>query len=210
MLFYVAWRSGITLENTFNQITFTFLPVLAPIKYFFLIASALLSAQLSAQDMLRSVSGKVHFVSDAPLELIEAETESVRALIDPDKLEFAVTIPIESFMGFNSPLQQQHFYENYMETDKFLSASFAGKILGDLSYSTDTLSLTAKGKMAIHGKEVSRIIPVKGLWLSEETLVIYSRFSIRLDDHNIDIPRVVYQKIAEEIRVNFECVLRAE
>jgi hypothetical protein len=131
-------------------------------------------------------------------------------LVDTAKMEFAVTIPIRSFVGFNSPLQQQHFYENYMETDQYESATYAGKILGNISYSPDTLQLTAKGKLRIHGVEKLRIIPVRGIWKDENSFELVSEFIIPLKDHNIDIPRVVYQKIAEEIRVDFQCILKEE
>lgn len=168
------------------------------------------SLHLSGQSLFESKSGHIHFISDAPLELIEAETESFRMLVDTAKMEFAITIPVRSFAGFNSPLQQQHFYENYMETDQYESATYAGKILGDISFSPDTLQLTAKGKMIIHGVDKLRIIPVKGIWKDDNSLQLVSEFVIPLKDHNIDIPRVVYQKIAEDIRVDFECILKKE
>ena len=60
--------------------------------------------------------GLVHFVSDAPLEIIEAESDQMQGLIDLDKKVFAFKLYIKSFEGFNNPLQQVHFYENYMET----------------------------------------------------------------------------------------------
>lgn len=180
------------------------------VKYILIIVLIMGSFGLFGQSLFKSTSGRIHFISDAPLELIEAETESFRMLVDTSKMEFAITIPIRSFIGFNSPLQQQHFYENYMETDRFESATYSGKIIGNISLSADTLELTAKGKLKIHGQEKLRIIPVQAIWINDETLEIAGNFTIALQDHDIDIPRVVYQKIAENIRVDFHCILKEE
>mgnify|MGYP001124462659 CR=1 FL=1 len=179
-------------------------------KPLFLFVFLIGTIQVSGQSLFKSTSGRIHFISDAPLELIEAETESFSMLVDTAKMEFAISIPIKSFTGFNNPLQQQHFYENYMETDIYESATYAGKILGNISFSPDTLELTAKGKLKIHGEEKLRIIPVKAIWKDENSLQLISYFIIPLKDHDIDIPRVVYQKIAEDIRVDFECILITE
>lgn len=152
----------------------------------------------------------VSFVSDAPLELIKASSKELRGFLDPEKRTFAFIIPSKSFEGFNSPLQQVHFSENYIEASKYPEASFKGKIIEQVDLSTDgEYQVRAKGALNIHGVEQERIIRVK-IKLSKGVLNASSDFSILLREHNITIPKVVYQKIAEEIfiQVQMEMVKR--
>ena len=104
----------------------------------------------------------VSFVSDAPLELIKASSKELRGFLDPEKRTFAFIIPSKSFEGFNSPLQQVHFSENYIEASKYPEASFKGKIIEQVDLSTDgEYQVRAKGALNIHGVEQERIIRVK-------------------------------------------------
>lgn len=159
------------------------------------------------QNLLKLSSGSIEFVSEAPLELIRASTSGFKAVIDTSKGSFAISIPIKSFLGFNSALQQEHFYENYMETDQFSNASFTGKILEPLTYSNMPFEITMKGQLEIHGIKKSRVVGATLEWIDRNTVQITSSFQVPLVDHDIDIPRVVYQKIAEVIQVNVNAKL---
>ncbi len=161
----------------------------------------------SAQSLLELDKGEISFVSDAPLELISASTTDFKMLVDTGASEFAIRIPISGFTGFNSALQQEHFYENYMETDKYATASFTGKILSPLTYQPDTFAITVKGDLKIHGQTAMRVMEVNCLWADREHLEIKSEFIVPLADHGIEIPRIVYQKIAEEISVRMSGTL---
>lgn len=145
---------------------------------------------------------QVNFVSDAPLELIKASSTQLKGVLDPSKKTFAFAIPSKSFEGFNSPLQQVHFSENYIEAAKFPEASFKGKIIEQVNFDTDgDLQVRAKGTLLIHGVEQERIIKVR-IRINKGVLFVSSDFSILLQEHNITIPKVVNQKIAEEIFIN--------
>ncbi|HXL57916.1 MAG TPA: YceI family protein, partial [Chitinophagaceae bacterium] len=114
---------------------------------------------------------------------------------------FSFKIPMRSFQGFNSPLQREHFNENYMESDKYPEASFKGKIIEDQDLSVDgTYELRAKGTLTIHGIAQERIIK-SDVTVSNKKITIKSGFSVLLSDHNIPIPKIVYQKLANEIKV---------
>jgi len=147
-------------------------------------------------------NGKADFKSEAPLELIKAASTELKGLIDFSQGTFAFSIPIISFKGFNSALQREHFNENYMETELYPRATFAGKIIEQIDIAQDgEYKIRAKGKLNIHGVEQERIIPstvvIKGGKIS-----LYSSFTVLLADHNIDIPKVVQHKIAETIYVD--------
>ncbi|MGB6035477.1 MAG: YceI family protein [Cryomorphaceae bacterium] len=178
------------------------------LKLLFLLLLIFRFADSDAQGLFQSNQGRIHFVSEAPLELIEAETESFQIIVDTVKMAFAVTMQIESFKGFNSALQQEHFYENYMEIDLYPKAIFTGKILNSLSRNSKSSKVKVKGSLTIHGVEKQRVIEANFDWTEEGNLLVEAFFTVPLEDHEIEIPRIVYQKIAEEINVSVTALLK--
>jgi hypothetical protein len=149
-----------------------------------------------------SKEGKVSFTSDAPLEMIKASSNAIVGAVKSTDRSFAFSVLVKSFEGFNSTLQRTHFNENYLESDKFPKITFEGKIIEDINLSKDgTYNIRGKGRFIIHGVSQERIIPCK-LVVSNSKLTVTSNFTVFLDDHNIKIPAVVNQKIAEEIMVS--------
>ena len=147
------------------------------------------------------------FTSNAELELITASSAKVQGLIDPASNQFAFTVDVKSFEGFNSALQREHFNEKYMESEKFPKARFSGKIIEPIDFSTDnSYEVRAKGDLDIHGQKQTRIIKSK---ITVENGIIYleTRFFVPLADHNISIPTIVSQKIATEIEVEFKATM---
>ncbi len=154
-----------------------------------------------------TTDGKVDFKSEAPLELISASSGELSGLLDINKKNFTFRINIRSFQGFNSPLQREHFNENYMESNKFPDASFKGKIIEDVDLSQDGVyQIRTKGIFTIHGVSQERILK-NDVTVKNKTISIHSNFSVLLSDHNIPIPKVVYQKLANEIKVEINATL---
>lgn len=161
--------------------------------------TAVFEAQQSG--MYSCENGMVTFKSEAPLEVIQAESKHLRGILDPEKQAFAWTVDVQTFEGFNNPLQREHFNENYMESRRFTKASFAGKIIEEVDFTKNgTHSVRAKGKLSIHGKEQERIIKSQ-LVVDGKRVRVEADFRVLLADHNIRIPKIVYQKIAEEVQV---------
>ncbi len=155
-------------------------------------------------------SGKVNFTSDAPLEVIKASSNSVAGAVKSSDRSFAFSVLVKSFEGFNSSLQRTHFNENYLESDKYPKITFEGKIIEDINLGKDgTYNIRGKGKFSVHGVTQERIIPCK-LIVSNGKLTVSANFTVFLDDHNIKIPAIVNQKIAEEILVsiNIEMIIK--
>ena len=179
-------------------------------KFFRLILLFLVFLSLSfetTQEVYLTQNGQIHFQSYAPLEVIEATSNELRGAIDIDKRTFAFTVEINSFEGFNSPLQKEHFNENYLESDDFKTASFLGKIIEKTDLTKEgEYTLRAKGKLKIHGVTQERIIKSKAI-VKNGKLKIESNFTILLKEHDIAIPKIVFQKIAEEIRVTVKAEL---
>jgi len=159
------------------------------------------TAQVSNTFVYRGNNGHVSFISDAPLEIIAAESNELRGIVDPENYSFAFQLEVSSLKGFNSTLQQEHFYENYVESEKFPVATFTGKIIERVDFTKPGIqNIRAKGIFKIHGIGQERIIPCT-IEANKDGFHVSATFIVPLTDHNILIPKVVYQKIAEEIRV---------
>lgn len=180
-----------------------------PSPRFFLVVILIIGSLPSvAQELYSCRDGYVYWVSDAPLELIEAESDNLQGIIRADDQTFAFSMSIRSFDGFNSGLQKEHFHENYMETEEFGKATFSGKILEQVNFSTPgTRNVRAKGVLEIHGVSQERIISATIVVKPGGVLEISSDFTALLVDHEISIPRIVFQKIAEEINVRIRATL---
>lgn len=165
------------------------------------------SSQLEAQRKFSIVRGKINFVSNAELELIAASTTKFKGIIDPATNQFAFSVPVASFVGFNSELQRQHFNEKYMESEKFPQITFMGKIIEQVDFSINGIYVVrAKGDLDVHGQKQTRIIR-STITIENGNLHIESDFKVPLADHNISIPRIVNQKIATEIEVRIDAVM---
>lgn len=178
------------------------------IKPFFLclLLFTSLAATAPPQDYKVS-SGSIAFRSDAPLELIKAESSDLKGLISPEKKQFAFIIAVKTFKGFNSPLQKEHFNENYLETNKYPNASFEGKIIEDINFETDGVyEVRAKGNLTVHGVAQERIIK-SSITIKNKNITLKSNFTVLLTDHNIPIPKVVHEKLAGEIKVEVKAAM---
>ena len=164
---------------------------------------AILSSSLSfQQDLYFTDSGQVDFTSDAPLEMIKAASDNLAGVLNLEDRSFSFSIPMNSFQGFNSALQKTHFNENYLETEKYPKSTFNGKIIEEVNFrSSGTLKIRAKGKLVIHGIEQDRIIRCT-IKISPGRISVDSDFTVLLEDHDITIPSIVQQKIAEVIDVS--------
>ena len=162
---------------------------------------------LPANGIYRCIDGRIEFTSNAPLEIIEAKSDRMVGAIDPSNQSFAWLVEVISFEGFNSPLQREHFNENYLESDRYPRATFTGKIIEQIDFDQDGVhAVRAKGKLNIHGTEQERIIKGR-LEKKGRKLYLLASFTVPLTDHNISIPKIVHQKIAEEISVTVNAEL---
>lgn len=149
-------------------------------------------------------NGIIKFKSVATLETIEAESRDLRGLISTGNKSFALTVLIRTFQGFNSPLQREHFNENYLESHKFPAATFEGKFIEEVNFEKDgNFNARAKGILTIHGISQERLIKTN-VSVKNGSIKITSKFTVLLSDHNITIPKIVNQKLSSEIEVNVE------
>jgi hypothetical protein len=174
------------MKNTPKIYLFTWLIVLATLSSF-------------AQPKYKPVKSVISFFSSTPVEDISATTKQARFLVDLKTNSLAVVIPIKSF-EFPQKLMQEHFNENYMESDKFPKATFKGKIIGKLDLSLQRQVFNIEGVFNIHGVDVPKT--VKAFFNnSDGNMTIETDFDIVLASHNIKIPTLLFTKIATVIKV---------
>ena len=146
----------------------------------------------------KSSEGEIKFYSEELLEDITAINKKVNSVFDSESGQIVFSIPMTDF-NFEKSLMQEHFNEKYIESDKFPKSTFKGKITG---YEVDRRNPNAfaEGELEIHG--VKQNIKVPGsLDFVDDKVVIHSVFIVKLIDYNIKVPKLMFQKIAEEIEV---------
>jgi polyisoprenoid-binding protein YceI len=147
--------------------------------------------------------GQVNFLSEAPLEKIEAKNSKATSVLDTEtgKLEFAVLI--KAFQ-FEKALMQEHFNENYLESSKYPKATFKGAIVDNtaVNYGKDgSYPVTVKGEMTIHG--VAQPLAAPGvITVKDGKISAESEFSVQVADYKIEIPAVVRDNIAKEVKIS--------
>jgi hypothetical protein len=173
-------------------------------KHSFLIAAIFfLSASASFGQRYFTKTGYVSFYSDTPIEKIEAHNKSANCVLDLNtgKLEFGVLI--KGFQ-FEKALMQEHFNENYLESDKYPKALFKGQI-DNYSKIDDTKNgkITCKisGDLTMHGI-TKKITTDAEIVVNNGKIEAESQFNILVADYNISIPSLVKDQIAKSVKVN--------
>ncbi len=168
----------------------------------FLIVALCLSASAFSQRYMTR-TGRVTFFSSTPMENIEAVNNEAACALDAKTGDVVFQVPIKSFK-FEKALMQEHFNENYMESDKFPKAEFKGKIanVSGVNFSRDgQYPVNVVGKMTMHG--VTRDVSVPAtITVKAKEAVGTAKFRVRTADYGIKVPAVVSGKIASEIEVN--------
>jgi hypothetical protein len=169
-------------------------------KYIGVILLAWFSINQARQDIYACKNAVVSIYSKAPVEDIDARSDKGTSVFNAATGELAFSVPIRSFK-FDKARMQEHFNENYMESDKYPQASFKGKINEKPDVTKDgTYPVTAAGVFDVHGVKQTRTITGK-LTVNGGAINLSSEFMVACKDHKIDIPKLVFYNIAENIRV---------
>lgn len=171
-------------------------------RLFFLIGSLFILLSSFAQDRYFTKTGKVRFVSKAQLEDIESQNKTVTAVLDAKSGALQFSVQMKSF-EFEKALMQQHFNENYLESDKYPKAEFKGVVANNaaVKYSLNgTYPVKVKGRLTLHN--VTKEVEVPGtIKVENGKLEAISTFTIQLSDYKITIPSAVKNKVANAITI---------
>lgn len=165
---------------------------------FFVLRTAL------AQDAFFTQSGKVHFFSKAPIEDIEAWNQKAIVVLYTTTKRVQAKIPIQGF-EFKEKLMQEHFNENYLQSDKYPYGSLDATIAEDIDFSKDGIyTITLNGTLDIHGVKKPRTIKAELTIKNGAPQKATANFDVKLAEHKIKIPKVVILNIAEVIKVDVD------
>ena len=174
------------------------------------IAAIAITASFTVQaQKYMTKNGNIKFYSETPIETIEATNNQVNAALDSQTGDLVFKVLIKSFQ-FEKALMQEHFNENYMESDKFPNSTFVGKVtnLSAIDFSKEgTYEATIEGDLTIHG--VTKKISEKGTFTVKAGDKIHgiSKFNVKPADYSIKIPGAVVKNIAETIEVTVDIEL---
>lgn len=164
----------------------------------FLVFTILIIPLAGISQRYRAVESNIRFYSEAPLEDIKAINEDAASVLDVATGDIVFSVPINKFI-FEKSLMQQHFNENYLESDKYPKSLFLG------SFNPEDLregenEITVNGKLSLHGQQ--REISVTGTMIKGENVITAKAvFTVLLVDYKIKIPKALFYNIAEEIEV---------
>lgn len=161
------------------------------------------------QDKLITKNGTINFEASVPsFEEIKAKSNSVSCILNTKTGEIASLVLMKSFK-FKIALMEEHFNENYVESDKFPKATFKGKIenFDYTKITTTSTSFTLKGKLELHGKskDITSVIKIKK---GKDGIEMVINFSVNTDDFDIEIPSVVSKKVSKKVNIALEFVLK--
>lgn len=177
-------------------------------KKILILAMGLLIGNATFAQKVITKTGEVKFEASMPsFEEIAGTNNSASCVLDKSTGDVAALVLIKGFK-FKAPLMEEHFNENYMESDKFPKATFKGKIL---NFDASKLSATktaydVEGDLTIHG--VTKKIKTKiMLSNSGQKVAAAANFSVKPQDYNIQIPALVKEKIAENAKIALNFLL---
>ncbi len=175
------------------------------LKQITIAAGLFMTSMVANAQLYITQSGNVSFFSATAMENIDATNTQVRTLLNT-KGELVFLISNTEFK-FPNKLMQEHFNEKYIESEKYPQSAFKGKIneAFDLTKPGE-YAVTATGKLNIHGVEQDRTINGKIVVRDNEVQLI-AVFKVKLTDHQIQVPKLVMAKIAEEVEVKVDCSL---
>jgi polyisoprenoid-binding protein YceI len=172
---------------------------------FFLISAFLIINSVSSQVRYFSKTASVSFYSKALFEDIEAHNNTAICALDATSGKIELSVPIKGF-AFENSLMQEHFNENYLESDKFPKAAFRGSMpaISTIDLSKDGIYKVAlTGSLYIHG--VSKDIGTDAIFTVKGGVVAATaEFVIKPEDYDIKIPALVRDKIAK-LLYKFRC-----
>jgi len=169
------------------------------------ILGLLIIASTSMAQKYFTKTGFIKFYSETPVETIEAKNHQVNSALDIKTGDFVFKVLMKSF-EFEKALMEEHFNENYIESDKFPNATFKGKVVNidDLNLEKPgEYEAVVEGELTIHG--VTQKIRTKGTFKSSgDRIKGKSVFMLKPADYEIKIPNTVINNIAEQIEVTVD------
>ena len=162
----------------------------------------------------RSRKNRVEFVSETPLEDFNVNTSKIDGYVywesdsfppqeqqlKSSKIYFEVQL---NSLDAGNSMYNRHMKETYLETDKYPYAAYDGRIIDIFSDSDSTYTVHTSGVFSIHGKKQNLDI-IGRASMSENGMNIKCGFAVKLSDYEIDLPKLMFIKADEVIKVSLD------
>jgi polyisoprenoid-binding protein YceI len=167
----------------------------------------LLGSSATAQKLLVTKNALISFYSTTVLEDIEAKSTIGSSAINPQTGEMLFKVGNTSFK-FQKKMMQDHFNENYIESEKFPYSDFKGKITGSYDLTKNgSYKVSVSGNLNIHGVAKPYSVPAE-LTVNDGNVTAKATFKVKIADHNIKIPSLVFKNIAEFVDVTIQALYK--
>lgn len=171
--------------------------------FILLFTGLILAGTCFGQDVYSCRTTTLSFFSATPVEDIDATTNKGVSAINLKTGDVYFKVAVNTFK-FKKQLMEEHFNENYLESDKYPNAEFKGKIIDNVDLHKDgTYNVTVEGTLNMHG--------VNKVYREKATLIVQNgkpaaaaKFNVKLADHHIKIPTLVVKNIAEVVEVTIK------
>ncbi len=176
-------------------------------KYLLTLLFILLAKFSFSQDVYLTKTAEIGFFSSTSMEDIDAQSKIGVAALNIKSKAIVCNVKNTSFI-FKSSLMQEHFNENYMESEKYPISEFKGTVI-DSSNSNlaanGTYKVWLSGKLKIHGVEKDYKVPAT-LVTANGKIDGRATFKVNIADHKIEKPSIVAQNIADDVKVSIHCI----
>lgn len=163
------------------------------------------TSKIQSQERYIEKDGVLIFeASEKLFEEVKATNGSVTAIYDPQTNKIAALALVKGF-HFKNSLMEEHFNENYIESEQYPKATFKGKLLNDAAALSDnsTTEMEVQGTLKLHGKE-KKIQTVLNVQKIGDIISMTGDFKVTPQDFDIKIPKIVENKIAKEVHVKID------
>jgi YceI-like domain len=160
----------------------------------------------NGQNIQMTKAGKISFYSRSKVEKVEADNNEVSSIINTSTGEMVFAVLMKGF-HFDRALMEEHFNENYVESDKFPKSTFKGKITNNASVNflkDGVYPVTVDGDLTLHGV-TKKVSSAGSVTVKAGKISAYSKFSVKMKDYNIIIPTLVADKLSEDIDITVDC-----
>lgn len=171
-------------------------------KKIFFISFFLIAILANAQEKYYTKTGEIKFEASVPsFEEVKAENKTTTAILNIKTGEIAALVLIKGFR-FKVALMEEHFNENYAESNKYPKATFSGKIENYTNGNIDKTSniFLIKGNLTFHGKTI-QINTEATISKNDNEIEFTSKFTVKPEEFDIQLPKVVRYKVAESVDV---------
>jgi hypothetical protein len=144
--------------------------------------------------------GKITFFSYTPVENIQATSNQALSIFNADSKQVVLEILMRTFT-FKKSLMYEHFNESYIESDLYPKALLNATVV-DFDPGLESQTRIIKGNFTL--RDITKPIEFKTkITKANGGYQFEGELEVKIDDHEIKVPKVLSANIAKTIQVSF-------